>query len=1276
MVPLFEFSRKIFTTALCLLGTCPAWSAESSPTAEDLEFFEKRIRPLLAERCYKCHSHESEKLKGGLYLDSIAGALHGGDTGPAITPGNPERSLLVEAIQYKNTDLEMPPKGKLEDAAIADLVKWVKMGAPWPEEEAPGGGGLAVEAFDLEKRRASHWCWQPVRRPDPPAVQNTGWPVSEIDSFILARLEKESLAPAAESDRRTFIRRACFDLIGLPPSPDQVAAFLNDNSPQVHANLIDALLASPHFGERWGRHWLDLVRYAETCGHEFDYPIDNAFRYRNYVIRALNEDLPYDQFIREHAAGDLLENPRLHPTEEFNESVIGSGFWFFHEAVHAPTDVRGDEADHVDNRIDVFSKTFLGLTVSCARCHDHKFDAISTKDYYALAGYLQSSRMQDAMLDPGRRIEKAKGELLALKQKADTQLTSAYGEEGSAEVFSAYLLAARDALHAARDHDPSGNLTETREDILFEDFEGAAYEGWTVEGIAFGDGPAQGNFPKQRRIGGLRGKGLVNSYNLSDRKTGTLTSSSFAVERPFINLLVGGGNHPGKTGVELLVDGEIVRTATGENNENLAPRTWDVAEFQGNTATIRIVDREKGGWGHTNVDHIVFSDRPSVSPDPESSPPSADMVAGAARARGLEPERLQRWLSALSDPAASKPAHPLFAWNRALSPRTDWEKVRATLENNATEMAALRREAAVFENFDRGALSGWFRTGHAFPESPSTSGEWAGGNESLVARPGVAHSGLYGDHFSGVLRSPTFEITHPFLHFRVKARNVGIRLIIDGYQMAKRHRLLFGGTILDEKETDTEGQWVWKTLNGYKGQYVGHKAWLEFLDQGDGFIAVDEILFSESQLPPTRYGAVTARLLAGTRLDPRHAESLATALGNLWKESVTRIGNSDLEEAHEGLLNWVWKHELLPHSESLAALKTEAVELDAAVPQPLLCIANTDGTPENERVHIRGSHTNLGEEVPRRFLTALEGEAVFPSQRSSGRLELAAQLTDPSNPLVSRVLVNRVWHHLFGRGIVPTVDDFGEMGQPPSHPELLDWMAAEFVDQGWSIKKIIKTVMLSKTYRMSGRPAPDLADTLIAARDPENALLHRMPARRLQAEAIRDAVLSVSGELEDAMFGPSVPVHLTEFMDGRGRPKKSGPLDGEGRRSIYLEVRRNFLNPTMLAFDMPGPFSTMGRRSVSNVPAQALVLMNDPFIREQATHWARRLLEEHNDIGERIYAMFEKAFARPPTDKERREILSFLEARSGPDGEGGTDESLWADLCHVLFNKKEFIYIN
>ena len=534
--------------------------------------------------------------------------------------------------------------------------------------------------------------------------------------------------------------------------------------------MVDRLLASPHYGERWGRHWLDLVRYAETAGHEFDYDLPGASGYRDYVIRALNADLPYDQFVVEQVAGDLLDRPRRHPTEGFNESVLGTGFFFLGEGTHSPVDLREEEAHRLDNQIDVFSKAFLGLTVACARCHDHKFDAISTKDYYALAGYLQSSRHVQAFIDPPDRVAPLVAELKALKA--------------------------------------------TMEDLV---------------------------------------------------------------------------------------------------------------------------------------------------------------AVPSARGPGDTPE----------------------------TPRADDGSV-------------------LFEDFDGPDFRGWFVTGDAFGTGPSRAGDWrpardAAGPVAVSVPAGLAHSGLVSDRLQGVLRSRTFTIEKPYIHYLAAGQGARLNLVVDGFE--KIRSPIYGGLTT---EVDAADGTKWHTQD--VGMWVGHAAFIEIADgaavdftgarskilPGDGFIAVDEIRFSDEPAPPA-----APRPAAFVPLEPGAG----------------------------------------PSADRVAAFLERYKQAESRIPEPTLALAITDGTARDEPVHIRGSSKTLGDVVPRRFLEAIAGGEQPAPGEGSGRLELARRLVDPANPLTARVLVNRVWQHHFGEGIVKTPDDFGVMGQPPTHPELLDYLAAavrrgRLVDQG------------------------------------------------------------------------------------------------------------------------------------------------------------------------------------------------------------------------------------
>lgn len=1012
----------------CLSIDPPRCLAEDDRAAS--EFFEKSVRPILANRCQKCHG--PAKQKAGLRLDSRASLLRGGDNGPAVSPGKPRESLLIDAVNYGEI-AQMPPKSKLPAEEIATLTKWVELGAFWPVERDSATAVAAVSGFNL-KERATHWSFRPLADPALPKVENERWPINEIDRFLLARLEKEGMKPAAEADRRTLIRRLSFDLTGLPPSPESVEAFVDDASPDAYEKLVDRLLNSPAYGERQARRWLDLVRYAETSGHEFDYDIPDAWRYRDYLIRAFNSDLPYDEFVVEQIAGDLLERPRRDPETGANESILGTGFYFLGEGTHSPVDIAEDRASRVDNQIDVLGKAFLGLTIACARCHDHKFDPISTKDYYALAGYLKSSHHQHAFIDSPDR--------LAGKLASATALKAEIGER----------------------------LRESRDSA---------------------------------EIGGDRG--------------------AFA--------------------------------------------------------------SAVGGWR------------------------AADAFGEGSRDR-----------------------------------------------------------AELFEDFDSGTFEGWSISGLAFGSAPTRAGAFRVGPAGpipLVA--GLAHSGLIAERLQGVLRSKTFSISKKYMHFLVSGRQGRINIVVENFE--KIRDPIYGGLSIG---VEREDEWRWATRD--VGMWLGRDAYLEIADgatldynggqtrffPGDGHIAVDEIWFSDDSNPPRRP-------IRSTIAPENAADVLKRSLED-WR------AGGPIEADRASFLTLAAARGLIEFDESILGAVKKYRELDSSIPPPSLATAIIDGSPRDERVHVRGGTKTLGAAVSRRFLEVFGGLDSLAPRSSSGRLELARKMVDPAAvPIVPRVLVNRLWQYHFQVGLAATPDDFGRMGEPPSHPELLDRLARKFVQEGWSIKKLHRYLVLSRAYRMSSA----LADESAERRDPKNRLFHRMNVRRLEAEEVRDAILSVSGRLDRTLFGPSVPTHLTEFMNGRGRPAVSGPLDGDGRRSIYLNVRRNFLDTFLTAFDWPTPSVPLGRRNVSNVPAQALALLNDPFVLEQARLWGVRIAADpaFGSVGERIDRLYRTAFARPASPAERDEALSFLRDRRRELRVSSDDPRPWAELCHVLINVKEFLFI-
>jgi hypothetical protein len=1245
-----------------------AFAAQSQEIAPaDLEFFETQIRPILAENCFKCHG--PDKQESGMRLDHIETVLLGGSRGPALVVNQPDASRLIEAIQYGNVDLQMPPTGKLSEAEITNLREWIRRGAPWPDEPLPSASRVE-EAFDIASRRDTHWAWQPIQSVAPPKVGNAAWSDQPIDQFILAGLDAAGLSPAESADKRTIVRRLYFDLIGLPPTPDEVHAFINDDAPDAYERMVDSLLASPHFGERWGRHWLDLVRYSETYGHEGDYIIKEAWKYRDYVIRAVNSDLPYPQLVREHIAGDLLTDPRQNPETGLNDSIVATGFWFMHQATHGPVDVAQDEADRIDNQIDVFGKAFLGMTVACARCHDHKFDAISAQDYYALTGFMRSTRQEFAYVDPNNAIAQGADHISALRKKGNAELREALA--GSAaragEEVTQYLQAAHEAINGM--WQASDGPVALRPEVVFEDFEADRFDRWEVTGTAFDQSPSNGAYDGQQPINGVRGDQLANSFFDGDKTTGKLVSQPFLIEREFIRFLIGGGNHATKTSINLKVDDKVVRRAHGQNRESLDLYSWDVSEYAGQTGVIEIVDDHTGNWGHINVDHIVFTDSPFLK---TLKRPLTTMASQFE----VDDKRLARWIDVLQDSRVSRSDHPVHAWSAILDNASADESIADRLKP-FTENTTSNDAYTQFETFERGSYEdlGWFTSGEAFGQAPTAPGDWIQTDALETAPSHTAHSGAIDKKLKGTLRSPTFTIEHDAIHYRAAGHRGRIRLVISQFQLRESNGLLFEDTLSD---INTDGRYEWTTQTRGIGTHKGQQAYIELIDDGSGFVAIDSIWFSDDLAPPTSTNPVTQRVTdALENADEDYVRIASQAVGAAATKAFKNSSRGDDKDGLGGLARWLVQDNLIDIDDTrtdLATFEADARAIADALPAPERILAATDGTPIEAHVFHRGNHKNPGDETPRRFLAALD-ENPKPVKGGSARLELAERLLSPDNPLPARVMTNRVWHHIFGRGIVPSVDNFGVLGEAPTHPALLDYLAQSFVDNDWSLKSLIRDMVTSKTYRMSSARTDSDAEL----KDPSNALLHRMRVKRLESEVIRDSILAASGSLDKTMYGKSVPIYLSPFMSNHRRPKNSGPEDGERRRTIYVQVRRNYLSPMQLAFDFPSPDTTTGKRTRSNVPAQALIMMNDPFVVEEARRWGERSAAlEDDDPDSRIDHLFEMAIGRSPSDAESAQLSGLLveqAATYGIDEEDILgDAQLWADICHTLFTLKEFIFV-
>lgn len=1207
--------------------------------ADENHFFESKIRPILSEKCYECHSSKSSKIKGGLRLDHIELILQGGDSGPAIVQGNPEESLLVQAIRYDDQDFHMPPKEKLPKQVVQDFERWISEGATWPDESVPTlSSSNKRKSFNLEKRKNSHWCWQPINPPGIPVAESAK-KLHPIDQLIRAKLAFTGLLPSQPADKRTWLRRVTFDLIGLPPSLTDIENFIADKSDDSFQTVVDRLLASPHYGEKWARHWMDLVRYAETCGHEFDYPLENPHEYRDYLIRAFNHDLPYDQLLTEHIAGDLISSPRIHPEQKFNESIIGTGYWFFHEAVHAPTDSKVDNADRMENQLDVFGKTFLGLTIGCARCHDHKFDAISENDYYSLAAFMQGSNRQEYPLDAGGKREEISGQLLSLAKEG---FVSVEGFDFNSGNPSDYWNVSSKLMEPKKVSPTDENPWNGE---VLGDFENDFGE-WKSAGKAFGTGP-QTETSGSNPVTKYHGKGWAGSLLAGgDNLTGSLFSPEFIITKRFMNFLIAGGAIE-KVGVELWIEENRKIISRGSNNEIFTPKSWDMGGYLGKKAQIRLIDNATGGWGHIHADRFVQANVPAAELI-DSPVPSDAFITRVSAENKLSKKTLLSWCQHFG-----KRTNLSSLLKRVKSAKHTYNGLVKAEQN-------FIKNSQSFANFTSSEIpSGWKITGEAFKPLGHQLISFDG--LTLFPDRNVLSSHVLGDRRVGNLRSPHFKIEHDQILVKAKAKKAFMRVVIDNYHMGKHSGLLFGGTVI--KEANSDGDFKWFSLSPKK--YKGHWAYLEFVDRGtDAYLEIEQVRFANSGIgrrPDSKFSL----LLGDEKIEKGN---LPQFLDSFLEKSFDKINAGKFSGEEYEFLNYLHSEGLIPfeNQQTIAEIARQAEVIDSKTPRERYVLAIAEGSEFQGNVYVRGSPHKLGDPVHGRNLTALGGQ-------TGSRLDLANQLTSEDNPLVSRVMANRIWLQFFGRGIVPTPDDFGPMGQEPSHPELLDWLANDFRENNWSVKNLIRKIVLSQTYRQSSTLNPSNDKNKVSLADPENILLHRIPVRRLHAEFIRDSILLFSGRIDKKLFGPSVPIYKTAFMTGRGG-KKNGPLDGAGRRSIYGSVYRNFLSPFMLAFDQPAPFGTKGKRSVSNVPAQSLALMNDPFVIGQCKMMGKNIFQAMKPKPESVGSLFEMITGKPPSPKAQEQLLAFLETQT--NAHGSLTEHVWADLAHVLINSKAFLFLN
>lgn len=1327
-------SHRIFDR--CLLVVVLVLCSGGVNGADDsVEFFEKKIRPVLVEHCYQCHGAESKELQGELRLDVKAGWQLGGESGkPAIVPGKPEESPLIRAVRHDSDASAMPPsKPRLSDEIIADLTVWVRMGAPDPRE------GTVTRDRDTQweaefQARLDWWSLRQIADVASPDVAGD-WPKDAVDRFILSQLTQHRLHPAADADPLTLLRRLSFVLTGLPPSSDLVKTFparFEKERDAALAAVVDDLLKSPHFGERTARHWMDVVRYTDTYGYEWDNPAKGSWEYRDYLIRAFNSDVGFDQLIREQLAGDLLATPRIDSASGFNESLIGPMFYHMGEHRHGDNELlNGVREEMIDNKIDAFSKAFLAMTVACARCHDHKLDAISQKDYYALAGMFMTPRWTSRSIEAPQKNAPTIEELQRLRdairertatlwaQRAEELATGDSLRQAAVKLDRAELAKAKPGEVEWLLHQLLPKATETTWRELNHLAASAAEKGTKLvvqedrSILATEDVPETDVYTVtfQTRPGAvdqIRLEALTHD-TLGNKGPGRTSHGNFVLShfhvsvKPF-TASADGSNTNAALGEAQPIELAAARADYEQPNYPVADALdeagstgWGVG-LGGNvdrTASFtfaRPIELPHGGeWTVTlehryGSQHILGRFRITAGVETPLSPSETEGLASDEATAAAWQQLAAEW-RATSEPRreANAKFKPLTDFARPEWPDgfvIDGDGLLTGYATGGEPLIALEGDIAVERLLPRG-----FHT-HAL--SSKLPGALRLPSQEDLPGPFITVA-LAGDEWSGYLRISdngfqTENVT--FLRQRQPTwQTLGDIAPANGIQRVAYEIVTCdlnpnfpprtgvataGGMTLPPQDEGIDKR-SWFSLTGI----VGHNQSGQPMDDLQRFAS----LFTD----PAPTGAKETWRRVGGWLAESVASYKACSDEDSRSASRTDVGSQSdrrlwpISDDQVQLVNWLLGRGLLSNrladDAELATLVKQYREVEASLPFPRSCNSMDERgvKPMNYALNIRGDNDRRGDRVPRgspQFVATFQslspntGTADSPH---SGRLELAEFLTDPRHGLAARVYVNRVWQWVFGHGLVRTSNDFGHLGELPSNPELLDYLAREFIADGWSTKRLIRRLVLSRTFRQSGAVSAQAA-----AIDPANRWLHHYPTRRLEAEAIRDSLLAVSGRLDHKLYGR--PINPQRLVEDAGKRLFSGPLDGNGRRSIYLEVSIMDRSKFLQSFNAPDPKLPTGRRDETNVPAQALVMLNDPLVLAMADQWSSRLVaDDSSTVEDRVRSMFVQALGRPPEAEELARWATLIESLS--TGEKVlTDRVAWKHAAHTLFNLQEFVY--
>ena len=1127
----------------------------AEPDQKGLDFFEAKIRPMLVTHCYECHSAAAagkKKLKGSLLLDSRDGSRQGGESGPAVVPGKPDESLLMGALTHDS--FKMPPGGKLPDELIADFKNWIKMGAPDPRD---GVAMIASSEVDIEAGQ-QHWAFQPLTKPAPPDISDTSRARTPVDHFIQAQQQAAGVTANTTADPRTLIRRAYFDLIGLPPDPETVETFLQETAAEAehgaaYDRLIDGLLASKHFGERWSRHWLDVTRFAESNGYAFDGDRPHAWHYRDFVIRALNSDMPYDEFVRLQIAGDLMTSVDVQTAAEALvavDRIAATGLLVAGTYTTQQTQKERERSryEQLDDIVNTLGTSMLALTVGCSRCHSHKFDPLPQFDYYRLSSCFADVGFSDTDINMHpEAFRKAKGEF---------------------DAAHAPLLAAR---------------TQHEQEKLpgrLEQWGG----NYTVETTA---APAALRLDVWQHVGPFPAESLAQAFEQTFPP-----EEGIALATTYQEGTLKWTPQPEWT------DAKIHNTLTGDNAANYVFRTIESPEEQAVSLSLGRDDAIKV-W--VNGKQVL------------SNLTSGGVVAGQ-------------------------------------------DTIQVTLRKGRNELlmkivngggpSGFYFAASPVGDVHQAALGNWHHIGpfpsadfnkafdHVFPPELSTdlSQTYDDGKLTWIEQPewkdGAPHNNKMKGTNCGNYLLRVIESEKPQVLSLSLGSDDGIKLWVNGREILSRK---VGRNVAAAGQETVAIQLA-----------AGRNEILMKIVNAGG--ATGFYFSASGGATPTDVIAILA--VAADKRDAAQQQKLAD-----WYKGFD--------------IDWLKLNQVVTRH-------------DTQSPQPDLTkvfAARVKGTTyqfgeDTYKVyHLRrGNADNKQDEATPGFLQVLMrtdqqekqwlNDPAAADKLRPGRLGMAHWLTDVDHGgghLLARVIVNRLWHHHFARGIVATPSDFGTRGEKPSHPQLLDWLAAELIQSGWKLKHIHKMIMTSAAYMQAGEITESGSQ-----KDPENLLLWRRSSRRLEAEIIRDSLLTVSGTLDRSMFG-------------------KGTLDRNStRRSIYFTSKRSQLIPMLQLFNAPDTMQGIASREQSTVAPQALVMLNSPIIRGIATKFATQARPDaQTSIKQTIDRAYQLALSLPATEGEQQTMQQFIKRQQVSRGNDANAESVAVrDLCHLILCMNEFVYID